>query len=120
MENHLDFHFADTDILQSGRVDDGLLHIADLAIKLVIVPPMRVIEPPLAEWLAAFEAAGGWVIRCAQGFAADDMLASIREHVAPSLSVQVGGQGGGSGAGRQARRRRTDALVCAERRQRRR
>ena len=92
MENHLDFHFADTDILQSGRVDDGLLHIADLAIKLVIVPPMRVIEPPLAEWLAAFEAAGGWVIRCAQGFAAYDMLATIREHVAPSLSVQSVGR----------------------------
>ena len=120
MENHLDFHFADTDILQSGRVDDGLLHVADLAIKLVIVPPMRVIEPPLAEWLAAFEAAGGWVIRCAQGFAADDMLAAIREHVAPSLSVQAAGREAAAvqvvkrvGGGR-------DALVCAEHRQRRR
>jgi hypothetical protein len=89
MENHRDFHFADTDILQSGRVEDGLLRVADLAIKLIIIPPMRVVEPPLAEWLAAFEAAGGRVIRCPQAFAADEMLAAVREHVAPSLSVQA-------------------------------
>ena len=48
-----------------------MLRVADLTVKLVIVPPMRVIEPPLAEWLAAFEAAGGRVIRCANDFAAE-------------------------------------------------
>ena len=47
------------------------------------------IEPPLAEWLAAFEAAGGWIIRCRQGFAAHEMLAVIRDRVRPSLSVQA-------------------------------
>ena len=92
MENHLDFHFADTDILQEGRVETGMLRVADLTVKLVILPPMRVVEPPLAEWLAAFEAAGGRVMRCSPVFAADDMLAAIREHVAPSLSVQAAGR----------------------------
>jgi len=91
MENHLDFHFADTDILESGRIEQGTLHVADLAIRLVIVPPMRVIEPPLAEWLAAFEAAGGRVIRCARNLSADDLLARIRATVGPSLSVRAGG-----------------------------
>ena len=91
IEHHLDFHFADTDILQSGRIEAGALHVADLSIKLVIVPPMRVIEPPLAEWLAAFEAAGGHVICCAESFAVADLLARIWAVVEPSLSVQVKG-----------------------------
>jgi len=92
MENHLDFHFADTDILQSGRGEDGLLHVADLTIKLIIVPPLRVVEPPLAAWLAAFEAAGGRVIRCPRDFAADDVLTTIRQVAGPSLSVEATGQ----------------------------
>ena len=88
MENHLDFHFADTDILQEGRIEAGVLRVADLAVKLVIVPPMRVIEPALAGWLALFEAAGGRVIRVERDFAPDALLAAIRETAAPSLSVR--------------------------------
>lgn len=88
MANHLDFHFADSDILQAGRIEGGVLHVADLAIKLVIVPPMRVIEPALAEWLARFAAAGGRIIRCAPDLAADALLAAIRAVVAPGLSVR--------------------------------
>ena len=49
----------------------------------------RQIEPPLAEWLAAFEAAGGRVIRCAHDFAPSDLLSAIRAIVGPSLSVRV-------------------------------
>ncbi|MGC8781951.1 MAG: glycosyl hydrolase, partial [Anaerolineae bacterium] len=90
-ENHLDFHFADTDILQAGRMEQGVLHVADLTVKLIIVPPMRVVEPTLAEWLAAFEAAGGRVIRVGRDFAADALLADIRAVVGPSLSVQAAG-----------------------------
>ncbi len=91
LENHLDFHLADTDILERGRIEHGVLHVADLAIRLVIVPPLRVVEPALAAWLAAFEAAGGCVIRCDRDFAAADLLARIRQHVGPSLSIQADG-----------------------------
>jgi len=90
IENHLDFHFADTDILQSGRIEHDALHVADLAVRLVIVPPMRVIEPPLAAWLARFEAAGGQVMRCDRDSAADELLARIRAVVGPSLSIRAG------------------------------
>ncbi len=95
-ESHLDFHFADTDILQRGGIENGALIVADLAVKLVIVPPMRVIEPPLADWLAAFVAAGGQVIHCDNDFAADDVLRSLRLVVGPSLSVQAGGAEAGA------------------------
>ncbi len=120
LENHLDFHFADTDILQSGRIEPArsslrdeiasgqtpplamlamtagesagaCLHVADLAVKLIIVPPMRVIEPELAAWLAAFEAAGGHVIRCDRNFTAAELLARLRERVEPSLSIRADG-----------------------------
>jgi GNAT superfamily N-acetyltransferase len=99
MENHLDFHFADTDILEKGEIASGqkpplamtgaCLRVADLVIKLVIVPPLRVIEPPLAEWLARFEAASGRVIRCSQDFAANELLAAIWAVVGPSLSIRA-------------------------------
>ncbi len=89
MGNHLDFHFADTDILESGRIQDGRLLVRDLAIRLLILPPMRVIEAPLQSWLTSFEAADGQVIYCDNGFAADDVLRRVRSFVAPSLSCRI-------------------------------
>ncbi len=98
MGRHLDFHFADTDILESGRIEAGVLRVADLAVRLVIVPPMRVIEEPLADWLARFEASGGRVLRCAHYLSADGRLADealqaeIDAVVRPSLSVRKNGE----------------------------
>ena len=92
MENHIDFHFVDTDILTEGRIEGNTLHVCDLHIKLVIVPPMQVIEKPLQDWLDEYERAGGHVVRCAREFGADELLRRIHVQVRPGLSVRAEGQ----------------------------
>jgi len=92
MESHLDFHIVDTDILEAGRIEASHVHVADILARVVIVPPMQVIEDPLQDWLAAFEAAGGKVVRCRREFAPDELREQLLNLAQPSLSVQVSGQ----------------------------
>ncbi|MBN1977520.1 MAG: hypothetical protein JW918_08975 [Anaerolineae bacterium] len=91
-EQHLDFHIVDTEILTSGQIGAGCVQIADIAAKVVIVPPMRVIEEPLQTWLEAFEAAGGTVARCACDLETATLTAELLKTVQPSLRIQAGGQ----------------------------
>jgi hypothetical protein len=94
-ESHLDFHMVDTDILQGGRIGKGCVEVADLVARLVIVPPMQVVEEPLRDWLVEFEGAGGHVIRCPREFEPDDLRAALLRLVQPSLRVQVDGREAG-------------------------
>jgi hypothetical protein len=91
-ESHLDFHMVDTDILQGGRIGKGCVHVADLAAKVVIVPPMQVVEEPLQNWLAEFESAGGHVVRCRRESEPDDLRAALLRLVQPSLSIEADGR----------------------------
>jgi hypothetical protein len=91
-ESHLDFHIVDTDILQDGRIGKGRVQVVDLVAKVVIVPPMRVVEESLQRWLAKFEIAGGHVVRCQRKFEPDALQAALLCLVQPSLSVQVDGR----------------------------
>jgi hypothetical protein len=91
-ESHLDFHMVDTDILQEGRIREGRVEVADLVAKVVIVPSMQVMEEPLQNWLAEFEATGGHVVRCQRESKPEDLRTELLRLVQPSLSVQVDGQ----------------------------
>ncbi len=91
-ESHLDFHMVDTDILQDGRIGEGCVQVADLVAKVVIVPPMQVVEYPLQHWLAEFEAAGGHVVRCQRKSELEDLRTELLRVVQPSLSVRVDGK----------------------------
>lgn len=109
MALHLDYHVVDTDILEQSRVEEGRVHIAGLAAKAVVVPPMRVVEEPLQAWLNEYAACGGTVLHCGDapsGEALSDALASLAQ---PSLSVQADGTEAGAvlvvkRAGREATR----------------
>ncbi|UCC65592.1 MAG: hypothetical protein JSV36_11330 [Anaerolineae bacterium] len=92
MENHLDYHIVDTDILESGQIENGCIRVGDVVAKLVIMPPMRVIEKPLQEWLERYEACGGKVIHCHHDLQLEDLKAEMPQTLEPSLSIQVGGQ----------------------------
>lgn len=92
MESHLDFHIVDTDILRDGRIGEGHVQAADIVAKVVIVPPMRVMEKPLQDWLEEFETCGGKVVLCRRGLESDDLREELLSVVQPSLSVQVDGQ----------------------------
>jgi len=89
LANHLEFLAVDTDLLQSGRIDGQAIHVRDVAARVVVVPPMRLVEPPLQTWLDAFGEAGGTVVYCQ-----DDVDAAIEKvaRVAPrSLSITQDG-----------------------------
>jgi hypothetical protein len=91
-EQHLDFHIVDTEILASGQIGDGYVQVADITAKVVIVPPMRVIEEPLQAWLETFEVAGGTVVHCACDLEPEALAAELLKTVQPSLRIQAGGR----------------------------
>jgi hypothetical protein len=79
LANHVDYLIADVDILQSGTIADGLLHVRDLAVELIVVPPTMAMEPSLSAWLAMFEGRGGKVIRLAETFSDEQLTSRLPE-----------------------------------------
>ena len=92
MENHLDFHIVDTEILQAASIQDGQAHLQGVSAKAVIVPPMQVVEQPLQDWLEAFQQAGGRVIDCTRENEREVCQGKITASLTPSLSIQDNGQ----------------------------
>jgi len=95
MARHLDYLVVDTDILQGGRIEDGRVRIRDINARVVILPPMQVVEAPLETWLDTFERAGGVVLRCDADVGVDDLCNSVAGVVEPSLHLQCDGGDGG-------------------------
>ena len=91
-QNHIDFHIVDTDILEEGQISDGVVKVKEVCARGVVVPPMKVVEDPLREWLDIFRKSGGCVIECTQGADLNRVLQQIQEVVQQSLSVQCGGR----------------------------
>ena len=89
LENQFDFLIVDTDILESGRIEEGLVHIKDIAAKIVICPPGRVVEEPLQKWLSTFAASGGTVLRVQDEDVATTLLAQILACVQPNLGIKT-------------------------------
>ena len=89
MAEHIDFLMVDTDILQAADLRDGAVGIREVTAPVVVVPPMQVTEPPLAEWLGRFEAAGGTVVCCDddEGRTVEQVLATVQ----PSLRIEADG-----------------------------
>jgi hypothetical protein len=77
MGSHIDFHIVDTDVLESGRLEAGRVILRDVAVGMVLIPPMSCVEPPLAAWLERFVEAGGKVVYCGAEFEDEALLAKI-------------------------------------------
>lgn len=115
MSARVDFLIGDTDVLEAGVIvkasggNDGEpqgdgepdakgpaagarrahLKVRDLSVKLVLVPPMPVMEEGLARWLRRFEAAGGRVLRVDAAFDAHEVKQEILRIVRPHLPLEV-------------------------------
>jgi hypothetical protein len=89
IQNQIDFLMVDTDILESGTLIAGRVHIKDIAAKLVICPPGRYLEAPLARWLADFEEQGGHVLRVQRGDTDESMRTEILKTVHPHLGIRA-------------------------------
>ncbi|MEJ6951078.1 hypothetical protein [Natronospora cellulosivora (SeqCode)] len=86
MDNHIDFHIVDTDILESGKIEDGILKIKDLKIKLIIVPSMPFKEERLSKFLKSYQEAGGQILELTPEYK-DNLLDELGNIVKPSLSI---------------------------------
>jgi hypothetical protein len=92
VERHLDFHIVDTEILEGGQITGDCVRVADVVARVVVVPPMRVIEEPLRKWLETLEAAGGRVVYCGRDIEPESLAAELLETVRPGLSVRADGR----------------------------
>lgn len=94
MQARVDFLIGDTDVLQAGKIEKNPagtaeFKIRDLSVKLVILPPMQVVEEELAAWLDDFQAAGGAVLRLDAAFDAEEAKSRILEVARPHLALTV-------------------------------
>jgi len=90
MARHVEYLVVDTDILEGGRIRDGRVHVRDVSARVVILPPMQVVEGPLERWLQRFERAGGAVIRCTSDPQAVGIWEPLARLVEPSLRLESG------------------------------
>jgi hypothetical protein len=88
MGNHLAFYIGDTDVLAGRTLRDGALHLRDIAVEAVIVPPMQHAENALEEELARCEAGGVAVIRLEASADKSDILRAVHERAKPFLSIR--------------------------------
>lgn len=84
---HVEFLMADTDILESGQIKNGRIEVRGVAVGTVILPPMRLVEKPLAAWLTKFAQAGGRVIRISAEPDPIKLAAEIAQTVKPMLKI---------------------------------
>jgi hypothetical protein len=87
MAEHLDFMMTDTDLLKSGRIGKGVVKVKDIEARLVVVPPMQVVEEPLKNWLSAFVQKGGKVLYCKMPLNEDELVARILKVVGPLVRM---------------------------------
>ena len=94
MGAHVDFHIVDTDVLEMGTIGEGEVRIRDIAADTVVLPAMRLVEEPLAAWLARFETAGGTVLRLAEGDDGAEVARRVAEAGGTSLRITGTGEVG--------------------------
>lgn len=74
------------------KVEDkntAVLRLKDIDVKTVIVPPMRVVEEPLKQWLQGFSAQGGDVIWLDEDFDSEILHRQLVETISPHLDLKV-------------------------------
>jgi hypothetical protein len=88
VDHQIEFLMADTDILQSGRIEGGKFMVKDLSNRAVVLPPVPLVEAPLYFWLEEFRQAGGLVIEPGRDFNPADFITQLFTKVSPSLALR--------------------------------
>ena len=76
--NHIDFKIGDTDVLQQAEVKGEEIKIGKSTVKMIVVPPMRVIEEPLQKLLENLKDRGIPIIFVENKFIKEDFIWSKR------------------------------------------
>lgn len=66
--HHWDYHIVDSWYLQKATIQGQELHLGDEAFRVLILPPMSNVDPASKQKIAAFERAGGTVLRLGTQF----------------------------------------------------
>jgi len=88
-EEHLDFLVVDTELLEPSVISDGAVRLRDVDARVVVVPPMRVVEEPLQRWLDTFAAAGGHLVRIEAPFDRARVIDQLRALAPSSIDLRV-------------------------------
>ncbi len=86
--HRLDYHMVDVDILQAGRVADGRVHLRGMSPRVVLVPPMQLMEGAASAWLDAFRAEGGQVVEVRDASQLESAIEELMRIAPPSLRVE--------------------------------
>lgn len=104
LQAHYEFITVDTDILGRGSLGPGGWSYLEVALRALVMPPMRDPEPELLLFLERFEGEGGFVLRVETTTDLDAAMAELARHLAPpALSSWDGGTA-------------ADNVICARRR----
>ncbi len=87
-ENRFDYLIADTDILSSGDIKNSILQVRDIKARLIVLPPMKVVEPELEKLLDVFEQKGIAVLRL-EGNPGLEQKDILLQTAPPSLRVSA-------------------------------
>jgi len=92
-EAHIEFHVVDTDILESAvfasEPAGTRVCVRDVRAAVVVVPPMRVVEPELAAWCDRAARAGVVVLRPEADFDEAALAARLAREAAPALRLSA-------------------------------
>lgn len=87
--NQYEFLIVDTEILESGIIENGRVQVRGVSAPVLLLPPMQTVEEPLQRWLEAFERKGGAVLRLELDWEEEALLTWLQERVFPALELEV-------------------------------
>ena len=89
MEERLEFMLVDTDILEAADLSGGKIRIREIAADVLVIPPVRRLEPAMEQWLTAFRRVGGVVVEAGESFDRDALAQALRAGATPSLDLSA-------------------------------
>ncbi len=92
MSAQIDFLIVDTDILEAAEINDAQVRIRDIVAEFVILPPVQMVERPLARQLQALKEADVYVLCLSPAYDAAQVVRQISERLSRPLTLDaVGG-----------------------------
>lgn len=89
MSAQIDFLIVDTDILEAAEINDAQVRIRDIVADFVILPPVQMVERPLARQLQALKEADVCVLCLSLAYDAAQAVRRISERLSRPLSLDA-------------------------------
>ncbi|MFW5787277.1 MAG: hypothetical protein ACOCV3_03320, partial [Halanaerobiales bacterium] len=87
LDNNIDFHLVDTDILKRAIVNSGKINIKDISAEMLIIPPLNYIEDDLSALLSSFKSQVCNVFTLNKEKTIDQIREYIGKNITPELEI---------------------------------